>query len=1222
MYTSGVFGQTVDFDPGDGTFEITSNGFQDAFLMRLGPLGEFQWAKSWGGGGSMLLGDMKSSADGSLYLAGSFSGSVEYDAGGETLRRSSAGSNDIYLHVVDRDGNLKWAESLGSEEDETGLGIAVAPDGGAHLAGMFSGTLDFDPRAGVYELHNHYAEDLYLTRFAPPEAPTAIQLVDDRIVEGQPAGSVVGVLAAVDADSEADLSFRLVSGTGDVDNGSFRIEQGLLSATEVFDHSVKNSYSVRVRATDPSGLWYEQPLTINVLPTSQAASIGNRVWLDANENGLQDSGEVGVEGAYVEVISTDDAIVRGHAVTDADGLYTVGGLLPGMNYHAVIRPPTGYGFTTMDAGPDATDSDADAGGATGSFAVAAGEVIDSLDAGLTGGQPYFGFASISNGPATDRGRAIAADSEGNVYVTGTFSNTVDFDPGPATLELTSNGSSDIFVAKFTSRGALVWAKSMGGTSFDEGHSVTVTADGGVLVTGSFQSAVDFDPGPNQHLLSSKGSTDAFIAKLDASGHLLWAHQAGSTSSDYGYGVAAAPDGSAYVIGYFRNTVDFDPGDETFNLTSSNHDAFVWKLDALGGFVWAARLGGSGSDVGYAVAVTPSGNVVAAGSFQGTADMDPGPGTSNLTSAGGSDAFFSVLDPSGAFVWAGRMGGADADYPYAVAAGSDGSLYTAGYFDGSSDFDPGAGSFVLNSAGGRDGFVAKLDAAGNFVWASALGGPNNDFAEGLAIAPDDGVFVTGSFAEVADFDPGPGVLERHAAEYVDAYVTKLDPAGGLEWVQTFGGINSDTGWGVVAAADGSVLTTGKVQGPVDFDSRGGEYIVSGGSGDNFFLSRHVPARPPTAISLTQHRVFEQQPVGTNVGRLTADDPEPGETFTFELVAGTGDDDNAAFEVEAGILRTLAVFDHGVKQSYTIRVRATDSAGLSFEQPVAISIENLTQAGSIGDRVWHDQNGNGIQDAGEPGVASVAVEAISSTDGVSRGSAITDSSGLFTIAGLLPDSDYELQFRSPVGFDFTLVDSGGDDTSDSDADDSGRTSPVTLSAGSALVDVDAGLVGAAPWFGFAVAAGEISESNLDDQGQSVVTDADGNVYLAGLFEGTVDFDPGPGTYELSSQGATDTVVAKYSPGGALLWATSFGGTNYVHGTSVAVAPGGDLLVAGEFTETATFRAGKGKTTHTAAGGFDSFLVRIDAAGELVWAKTFGGSENDRIYGGRRGGATAAS
>ena len=239
--------------------------------------------------------------------------------------------------------------------------------------------------------------------------------------------------------------------------------------------------------------------------------------------------------------------------------------------------------------------------------------------------------------------------------------------------MVSAGGSDVFVAKYSAAGALIWAKAMGGTSVDEANAITVAADGKVFLTGSFQGTADFDPGSGDHQLVSRGSADIFVCKLDADGHLIWARQAGASSSDYAKGVASDANGNVLVTGYFSSTVDFDPGPDTFNLSASGtYDAFVWKLNASGDLGWAARLGGTSYDLGYDVAVTAEGNVVATGYFQGTADMDPGTGTVNQFSAGSTDIFVTMLDATGALLWGAdseardRTWGTRSPYPATAA----------------------------------------------------------------------------------------------------------------------------------------------------------------------------------------------------------------------------------------------------------------------------------------------------------------------------------------------------------------------------------------------------------------------------------------------------------------------------------------------------------------------------------------------------------------------------
>src|SRR5262249_15633470 len=162
--------------------------------------------------------------------------------------------------------------------------------------------------------------------------------------------------------------------------------------------------------------------------------------------------------------------------------------------------------------------------------------------------------------------------------------------------------------------------------------------------------------------------------------------------DGGIGIAVDGAGSVYTAGQFQDTVDFDPGPGTANLVSAgNNDVFVSKLDAVGNYAWARRMGGADLDTASAIALDGAGGVYTAGALQGTAASDPGPGTALLTSAGGQDVFVSKLDIGGNYAWVRRMGGAGHDYASAIALDGAGGVYTAGSFRGTADFDPGPGT---------------------------------------------------------------------------------------------------------------------------------------------------------------------------------------------------------------------------------------------------------------------------------------------------------------------------------------------------------------------------------------------------------------------------------------------------------------------------------------------------------------------------------------------------
>jgi hypothetical protein len=190
------------------------------------------------------------------------------------------------------------------------------------------------------------------------------------------------------------------------------------------------------------------------------------------------------------------------------------------------------------------------------------------------------------GSDVEEGRSVAVDASGNVYTTGSFRNTADFNPDPAvTYNLTPFGSLDVFVSKLDASGNFVWAKQLGGIGGEGGVAITVDAAGNVYTTGSFNRAADFNPDPavTNTLTPSGFNDDIFISKLDAAGNYVWAKQLGGTSNDLGFGLAIDASGNVVTTGEFRATSDFNPDAATANnLTSAGgSDIFVVKLNQPG-----------------------------------------------------------------------------------------------------------------------------------------------------------------------------------------------------------------------------------------------------------------------------------------------------------------------------------------------------------------------------------------------------------------------------------------------------------------------------------------------------------------------------------------------------------------------------------------------------------------------------------------------------------------
>ncbi|WP_343606772.1 SBBP repeat-containing protein [Fluviicola sp.] len=449
---------------------------------------------------------------------------------------------------------------------------------------------------------------------------------------------------------------------------------------------------------------------------------------------------------------------------------------------------------------------------------------------------YYSWAKpFLGGGSNDSGQSIAVDASGNVYTTGYFEATVDFDPGPGVNSVISNGATDIFISKLNASGNLVWTKILGGYGANYAYSIALDASGNVYVTGDFEGTIDLDPGPGTSSFTANGTSDVFVCKLNNAGNFVWGKTIGSSYADYGRALALDASGNVYFTGYYQGTIDSDPGSGTNNITSQgSYDVFITKLDASGNFVWGKSLGGSGDDRGYAIQVSASGNVYTSGSFNATADFDPGTGTSSLTSVGAGDVFISKLSSAGTFIWAKTFGGSNTDIGRGIAVDASENVFITGYFWGDIDLDPSSGAGNFNGAGFNDLFISKMDASGNYVWGKAMGSIGDD--QGLSIAVDNSgaLYVTGYYAETVDFDPNAGTSYLTSQGLSEVYVCKYTSAGNVVWAKSIGGVGEDRGKGIYANSSGNVYATGTFQGTVDFDPGASTANLTAGNIDVFVL----------------------------------------------------------------------------------------------------------------------------------------------------------------------------------------------------------------------------------------------------------------------------------------------------------------------------------------------------------------------------------------------------
>lgn len=406
---------------------------------------------------------------------------------------------------------------------------------------------------------------------------------------------------------------------------------------------------------------------------------------------------------------------------------------------------------------------------------------------------------------------IVKDLNGNIYVAGNLKGTGVF----GNTNVNSVGDSDVFLAKYTSEGVLLWVRTAGSPAGDFNTDISLDNSGNIIITGYYFDVIDF----GGNVLSCSGSSDIFICKYNPQGTVLWAKRAGGTNLDICSSVVTDISGNIYISGYFSGSMTFEGGTNVLLTSLGGEDGFIAKLNESGDVLWANGIQGSALQRGRDVLISGS-DIFMMGTFENFTDF--GNSNSLNSGAGNVDIFIAKYNLSGDCQAVTGFGGAGTDIASRLTKDVNSDIWACGSIYQNALI----GGFNLVSAGNYDAFFVKLNSSLNILNAKLMGGNSLDYANDINTDSDGSMFLVGQF--VSSISNGLKTINSNGG--FDIFVSKFSNSGNPIFIQNYGGIDFDSAHSILI--DSNLFITGVFSQTVNF----GNTLISAGTSQNSFVLR--------------------------------------------------------------------------------------------------------------------------------------------------------------------------------------------------------------------------------------------------------------------------------------------------------------------------------------------------------------------------------------------------
>jgi hypothetical protein len=735
---------------------ITSEGEEDIWIAYYSNYWGKKWQKRLGDGASDQLHDLHADNTSQILAVGGFEGDIDM---GQTL--TSLGGVDAFVARISDGGGWHWAKRFGGAGSQRARVVVTDVNQNIYVAGDFQEAIDM----GAGSMASAGGTDIFVAAFSSNGT-----LLWQKSFGGSGNDEVRGI----DLDAGGGLYLT----------GAFEetVDFGGENLTSAGGRDV---YVARLLTSDGSH--------------SQSKRFGDAQGQRARGLVSDGLGNIRVIGEFTGAIN-----LGGETLVSAGGRDV---FLARFGYTLTHSWSVAYGGPGDQEAAGVALDDAGSSVVGGTFA----QTIDidgavHTSAGATDGWAAkidaFGDALWTRRDGDDKDqsvRAIGSNIEGDAIVAGDFTGEIKWTSAP-----TRHHMQDTFITRLSySNGSGISINHNGTDHSQIPERVVVDATGHVVLAGYYDQTIDLGGG----LLTTAGYTP-YIARYTPAGDHLWSKQFETTGTSYLKAMHADGEGNVYGAGYFDNQVDF--GGATLQSAGS-WDVFVFKLDSDGNHLWSERYGNSDQQGAYGLGSDPFGNVYMTGWMRSTTDFGGGA----LSSSGNHDIFLVKLGADGGHLWSKRFGDGSWEVGYDVSVDDLGNVVMIGSYNGNLNLGG-----TTHGSSSNDAFLAKYDAAGNFIWSKAYGGSSSQ--EGLAVhAKGSDIIIAGDFHDNINLGCG-----NHGSSNWDIYVARLNYSGTCIWSKDFGE-GDDQRVGDVKIDDaGNVILAGHYQGNLKFG--GGDTLTGHGS----------------------------------------------------------------------------------------------------------------------------------------------------------------------------------------------------------------------------------------------------------------------------------------------------------------------------------------------------------------------------------------------------------